>query len=385
MSSFIDLSFVFAVISCPPLKVNKILKVMPESCSLGDQLNGTVCKYECTKGFKLYKLKQKSEKKLDAEDPGWRLCTPQGTWTDTGVPITCRDVEIPKFTYCPGNLTVPTSHRMASALVHWHEPVAVDNGGAPPGVFLDQDVLYFGQKIFTIGDTKVHYVAQDGAGLKDDCIFYVKVYDVESPLIIYCPLDIEVYYNEREKSVFWTEPQFKDNSNLDVYIYKSRSPGDMFSWGPASEVIYTATDISGNTAVCRFNVKVKPYNCPFYSPPENGALSCDEWVGGQYCTVQCQEGFDFPYAPADVYYCRQMEGFGVWEPGSLQGETSSSPWPDCSQKRHPNEAKMGIKMHYYTGDCATKKTKFEIQANYLDTLQLWTPFLEGIYLDFVAV
>ncbi|XP_014671305.1 PREDICTED: sushi, von Willebrand factor type A, EGF and pentraxin domain-containing protein 1-like [Priapulus caudatus] len=366
------------VVTCPPLKMNKKLKVHPHECSLESRQNGTVCKYYCVDGFRLLKGKHDGSS-IDVQDDGWRVCTPSGEWTDTGVPITCSDVSPPRFTYCPDDIVVPTDHQIATALVDWQEPSAADNDGAAPIVKLIEPALYFEQKIFSIGETRVIYVAIDASGLEANCTFSVKVIDDDPPLIIFCPTDVEIFHDKRKKAVLWDEPRFRDNSGADVYIYKSREPGDVFTWGQPSEVIYTATDNSGNTAVCSFSVKVKPYSCPYHPPPENGALSCDTWQEGQYCTVQCQEGFDFSRPSEEMYYCRQMDGYGAWEPlVAHKIREFKFPWPDCSVKRHPNEAETGLKMQYFIGNCQSQKSQLEIQQNYLETLQQWTPFLQGL-------
>jgi len=43
--------------------------------------------------------------------------------------------------------------------------------------------------------------------------------------------------------------------------------------------------------LCSVSVTEK---CPSLSAPRYGALSCDIWVGGRYCQMQCQGGYDVP-------------------------------------------------------------------------------------------
>lgn len=59
--------------------------------------------------------------------------------------------------------------------------------------------------------------------------------------------------------------------------------------------------------------------------PQNGALACDNWLGGKVCQMFCKAGFDVKvgYKSVDMLVCGNN---GQWLP------TGSLPLPDCSSK-----------------------------------------------------
>ena len=70
-------------------------------------------------------------------------------------------------------------------------------------------------------------------------------------------------------------------------------------------------------------------NCDGQKPPKNGALAClsaTQSVGAKMCQVYCQNGFEFSYRPAQMYYCSK----GRWNTWPPFGHGSSFPWPDCA-------------------------------------------------------
>ncbi|MBL7809994.1 MAG: HYR domain-containing protein, partial [Saprospiraceae bacterium] len=79
------------------------------------------------------------------------------------------------------------------------------------------------------------------------------------PVISGCPADISVCEGSE---VTWVEPTASDNCGIASFT-SNYSPGDDFPIG-ITTVTYLATDNSGNTAECEFQVEVKPtwVNCP---------------------------------------------------------------------------------------------------------------------------
>ena len=66
--------------------------------------------------------------------------------------------------------------------------------------------------------------------------------------------------------------------------------------------------------------------CSPLDAPQNGALACDLWQYGKFCTMLCNANFDIPYVRRGVkvekqYVCGSS---GMWTP--------SSEVPDCSGK-----------------------------------------------------
>ena len=76
------------------------------------------------------------------------------------------------------------------------------------------------------------------------------------------------------------------------------------------------------------------YKCPFYPPPQNGAVVCETWFGGQFCRVACNDNFDFNRDPEELYFCRTPPGGDTAEwgptPTNLNPINFRMPWPECS-------------------------------------------------------
>ena len=64
----------------------------------------------------------------------------------------------------------------------------------------------------------------------------------------------EVPQGSTEVSVTWTMPTADDNSGM-YTLTPTRQPNDQFRVG-IFEVVYTATDQAGNSALCSFQVNV---------------------------------------------------------------------------------------------------------------------------------
>ncbi|XP_038057936.1 sushi, von Willebrand factor type A, EGF and pentraxin domain-containing protein 1-like isoform X3 [Patiria miniata] len=281
------------------------------------------------------------------------------------------DVEPPVFTFCPANISLVTDRNKNFATnASWDQPTASDNAGQPlvtGSPSASQERFYLGVA------TEITYTARDGEGLETNCTFVVTVEDQEPPRSIYCPDNIEAESNERQRSVNWTVPTFKDNSEMPVKLTFNCSPGSLFHWGLPKQVWYRAEDQAGNAAFCNFTVAVRQYPCPFYPPPQNGALACETWLGGQVCRVACNENFDFNRNPASEYYCRTPFGSDVAEWGPFFNDRNPAdfrvPWPDCSEMRDPNaEVTRGVQ--FYVGDCQLdERAKAQIAADFVARFQ----------------
>ncbi|MGW8315613.1 MAG: HYR domain-containing protein, partial [Bacteroidales bacterium] len=100
--------------------------------------------------------------------------------------------------------------------------------------------------------------ALDGGGNSEQCTFDVTVLDTIAPVITGCPADESVTADTSYcgTEVTWTEPTASDNC-AGVTLTSSHSPGDFFPIGTTT-VTYTATDATGLTEFCSFDVVVDP-------------------------------------------------------------------------------------------------------------------------------
>ncbi len=155
----------------------------------------------------------------------------------------------PVITGCPANITV-NANASCQAVVSWTAPTLTDNcaGGTltttkAPG------------STFSKGITTVIYTATDAVGNTATCSFNVNVVDNAAPVITGCPANITVNANASCQAVVsWTAPTFTDNCTGGT-LTPTKAPGSTFLIGTTT-VIYTATDVAGNTATCSFNVNV---------------------------------------------------------------------------------------------------------------------------------
>ncbi|XP_006814469.1 uncharacterized protein LOC102803222, partial [Saccoglossus kowalevskii] len=84
--------------------------------------------------------------------------------------------------------------------------------------------------------------------------------DVGAPEFVFCPHNITALLDEGSSSteVTWPKVEVNDNSGL-LNLTSNHQARDEFIIG-IHNILYTAVDIHGNTAICRFSVNVKAVN-----------------------------------------------------------------------------------------------------------------------------
>lgn len=121
----------------------------------------------------------------------------------------------------------------------------------------------------TIGEgvTTVTLTVTDAGGNTASCTADITVSDITPPMINGCPVDLTTAADTSYcgSPVTWTEPAATDNCP-GVVLTSSHSPGDFFPLGTTA-VTYTATDGSGNTDHCSFDVTIQPAADPVISGP----------------------------------------------------------------------------------------------------------------------
>uniref|UniRef100_A0A147BER9 Fibrillin n=2 Tax=Ixodes ricinus TaxID=34613 RepID=A0A147BER9_IXORI len=351
------------VVTCPPLKSRKKLQLRPSSCKNSSPFE-SICQYSCIKGFLLVD----ANTKVDVD--GTRVCLANGTWSNMNQSITCKDIEKPVLKDCPADRTVETDPNAPyCSNVTWLEPSAEDNDAGvtvrvvhPPGVTKPPHG-------FAVGETLVTYIAEDRAGLASEpCSFTVFVSDNQPPVVVFCPDDIIEFSERSQKNITWEKPIFKDNAGP-PNITTTRDPGSVFTWGPASDVTYHATDLDGNVATCSFKVVVKPYPCPYYPPPKNGFVTCDSETDRQFCSVYCDQGYEFAFPPAPLYRCKQMKNKGEWSAFS-RNRKLKLPWPDCAVPKKPKKTDYTVDFKFATNSCqVTEEQKQRLKKKFFEAFK----------------
>ena len=193
-------------------------------------------------------------------------------------PVTIADLELPLILGTPANITMVADPGLCAATTTWAEPVASDNCGAPT---LTSDIPSGAQ--FPFGSTTVTYTATDASGNVALTSFTVTVNESEPPTISAVPLDITVPNDPGlcSASVSWTQPSVADNCGL-VNLGSDVQSGASFPVGTTA-VTYTATDLTGNTALATFTVTVQDIDPPAIAtgPPvivPVNLLGCDAVV-----------------------------------------------------------------------------------------------------------
>lgn len=139
---------------------------------------------------------------------------------------------------------------------------SIDNGSSDPDpgdtIILSQDP----PGPYGLGDTIVTLTATDSYGATDTCEATVTVQDTTPPVLENCPGDITTDNDPGQcgAAVTWTPPTATDNCP-DVSLSSNHTPGGFFfsecaDTATGTQVTYTATDDSGNTASCSFKVTV---------------------------------------------------------------------------------------------------------------------------------
>ncbi|XP_078343207.1 uncharacterized protein LOC144628957 isoform X2 [Oculina patagonica] len=330
--------------SCSSLSAPQYGFIYPHMCT-NFPVSGTVCYFECRHGF------------LGNGGVTVIQCGNDGKWSkDVSSILKCLDVTPPVFMKCPSDIRASININ-STALVNWTKPIALDNSNLAPQLTVVPSGIS-PPHIFN-ETTIVVYTARDASGNKKECSFKVVLEDNLGPMVVYCPPDQDVTATKMRTVVTWKDPQFKDNSNNPLVIRCSHQSGTEFYWGTWN-VHCTAFDNNpnNNPAVCQFTLKVEPTKCSNLSPPDGGAMACDDWMLGTFCSPFCQNNTDFAQPLLQsMWVCGAK---GTWFP--------SNRFPDCSKVYHANAVRMAMDLHYYYGDCTTPEAQAQIKQNFIQIL-----------------
>ncbi|XP_071943763.1 hyalin-like [Antedon mediterranea] len=157
---------------------------------------------------------------------------------------------------CPPNINTTTADGSNQAFnVNWTDPTVIDNSGA--NITLTSNYSS-GSNVFYDGSTDVIYDAVDSSGNVATCKFTVTVTDIEPPLLINCPNDIVLATDLGLPTLnySWIEPTATDNVDTSPMISSDIDAPYVFNIS-VYVITFTATDDSGNEAMCNFTLEVK--------------------------------------------------------------------------------------------------------------------------------
>jgi len=141
---------------------------------------------------------------------------------------------------------------------------------------------------FPLGDTQVRVTATDWRGNSADCVFVVQVRDTRAPELT-CPPSVSAIAESAE-GVYagWPEARAQDAVSTPVVTYEPPR-GTRFPLG-TTPVRVTATDASGNSTSCAFDVRVKPLPTGEEEPPTSPEPETPEQSGSSGCGCQQSSG-----------------------------------------------------------------------------------------------
>ncbi|EGW02022.1 Sushi, von Willebrand factor type A, EGF and pentraxin domain-containing protein 1 [Cricetulus griseus] len=311
---------------CATFQKPKGVLISPPSCGKQPAKPGMTCQLSCRQGYVLSGVREVR-------------CATSGKWSAKVQTAVCKDVEAPKI-ICPNDIEAKTGEQQDSANITWQIPTAKDNSGEKVSVHVHP--AFTPPYLFPIGEAAITYTATDSSSNQASCTFYIKVIDVEPPVIDWCRSPPPIQVVEKEHSASWDEPQFSDNSGAELVITRSHTQGDLFPHGE-TVVWYTATDPSGNNRTCDIHIVIKGSPCEVPFTPINGDFVCAQDSAGVNCTLSCREGYDFTEGSTEKYYCAFEDG--IWRP------PYSTEWPDCAIKRFANHGFKSFEMLYKTTRC----------------------------------
>ncbi|NNE27091.1 MAG: HYR domain-containing protein, partial [Saprospiraceae bacterium] len=204
---------------------------------------------------------------LGSTDVIWTVTDEAGNSLSCVQVITVEDLELPMIT-CPADQTVETDMGQCSATgVDLGMPTILDN--CVIDTTINNAVEPFG-----LGSTDVIWTVTDQAGNSLTCVQVITVEDNENPTIT-CPMNIVVSTDAgvcEATGVNLGTPVTEDNCVIDTTTNNGIEPFDLGD----TDVIWTVTDSSGNTATCIMTVTVVEDEDPMITCPTDLTVSTDD-------------------------------------------------------------------------------------------------------------
>ena len=182
--------------------------------------------------------------------------------------VLVEDNDFPVLTDCPENISAISLPNICGAFVSWNAP----NFPIENCVIVNVTASHAPNDFFPVGTTTVSYIANDLSGNTVACYFDIIITENENPIFSNCPSDIFISVDENicEQTATWLPPTANDNCTI-ASVESSHQIGDIFPLGTTT-VSYLATDESGNTANCQFNVILTDNAAPFFNFCPNDIL-----------------------------------------------------------------------------------------------------------------
>ncbi len=247
----------------------------------------------------------------------WSTVDAAGNISIANQSITSIDTNAPSL-MCPADIFITSSAPSGcGANVTWTAPTATDN--CDTNIQIASSSPFSSGDFFPLGTTVITYFAIDNAGNLDSCKFNITVTDIDAPIFLNCPSNMTVPSGIAcDTVVTWFVPSVIDNCSNNVALVANPPLGTAFMTGTTT-VTYTATDASGNTSNCSFDITVTDTNAPIITncPADMtiaAGITCDTIVtwGEPMITDDCDNnvavvvsspsGTTFPIGTTTVTY-----------------------------------------------------------------------------------
>ncbi|MCZ4409866.1 HYR domain-containing protein [Cryomorphaceae bacterium 1068] len=203
--------------------------------------------------------------------------------------VVVNDITPPEIT-CPDDIIVDVFNS-CDTIINYVAPVGSDDCGP---AFTTQIGGLGSGSVFPFGTTTETYEVTDADGNTATCSFQITVNDGAAPVITNCPADISqvVPVGTCEDVVNFSTPNVTDNCP-GATIVQTDGPvsGSTFPVG-STEIEFTATDASGNTAVCSFTVTLTENTAPEITCPIDITVANDPGDCGAIVNYTPPEGTD---------------------------------------------------------------------------------------------
>nr|XP_022288701.1 sushi, von Willebrand factor type A, EGF and pentraxin domain-containing protein 1-like isoform X2 [Crassostrea virginica] len=323
-------------ISCPI----DVPKMKPEHgmpvCTHPNHKYDSACSTKCEQGYSPTNLM-------------FSVCQKNGLWSQK-LPD-CKDSDPPNIEDCPNTIRTYTNRNSRTSIVSWRELKATDNSNM---VMLKQTRGRTNGTAFDVGFEEIRYHAVDAAGNKSpECIFFVVVEELRcTPPVItdkymtyQCPHGFP-YGSQCSLRCMGRFPLIgNDTIVCEIKENSTKSP-------PPTH--WHKGDIEPH---CKLNP------CKDLPAPVNGAMSCDTWMFGRQCQMQCSDKFDIPAVGdgfSGIFTCSEREG--IFKPLNTV--------PNCTEKRLPGHVETLGEFFYYTGSCDDATVLDKIKSNFINQMEI---------------
>ncbi len=166
---------------------------------------------------------------------------------------------------CPPNITIDSQDGICGASL---TQIVVPFYGDNCGIASVQNTSHTTSDVLPIGITTVSYTLVDGSGNTKVCNYDVTVADTEAPTILNCPEDVSVIAAPGECETILTVPvpifgeDYTDCAEGAIMTNDYNGTANASGVYPVGTtiVVWTATDMNGNSATCEQNITVEEQN-----------------------------------------------------------------------------------------------------------------------------